>query len=72
MSAIFTDGCVGDGACDVDDGDDNNVGEADIRDNGNDNGDIWWKQTAQDGYNIPPGSHHRTNTETPRDFRSFW
>ena len=40
MSAIFSDGCIGDGACDVDDGDDNNVGEADISDSGNDNGDI--------------------------------
>ena len=40
MSTICSDGCVGDGACDVDDGDDDNVGEADNRDNGDDNGDI--------------------------------
>ena len=53
MSTICSDGCVGDGACDVDDGDDDNVGEADNRDNGDDNGDIWWKQTARDGYKFP-------------------
>ena len=34
MSTIFSDGCVGDGACDVDDGDDNDVGEGDNSDNG--------------------------------------
>ena len=40
ISTICSDGCVGDGACDADDGDDDNVGEADNRDNGDDNGDI--------------------------------
>ena len=40
MSTIFSDGCAGDGACDVDDGDDDNVGEGGNRDNGDDNGDV--------------------------------
>lgn len=67
MSTTFSDGCVGDGACDVDDGGDNDVGEGDNSDNEGDSSTIS-DENRQPEMDIITflQDHHRTNPETPR------